>query len=83
MWDMVAVQFALVIVSLAVDMHKVEFVDQSVPLEQLQGSIDRAAIDAGIQLLRLAQSGPHRGVWWPFRPPAEWPAAAGSSGSRG
>ena len=53
--DMVAVQFALVIVSLAVDMHKVEFVDQSVPLEQLQGSIDRAAIDAGIQLLRLAQ----------------------------
>ena len=53
---MVALQLALVVVSLAVDVHQVEFVDQSLPLEQPQRAIDRAAIDAGIDFLRLAQN---------------------------
>jgi hypothetical protein len=36
-------------------MHQVEFVDQALSLEQLQRSINRAAIDTGIQLSRPAQ----------------------------
>ena len=53
--DVVALQFALVVVAFAVDVHQVEFVDQPLPLEQPQGAVDRAAVDAGIDLLRLAQ----------------------------
>ncbi len=45
----------LVVVPLAVDLHQVEFVNQTVPLEQLQRSVHRAAIDAGVYLLCLAQ----------------------------
>jgi hypothetical protein len=36
-------------------MHQVEFVNQTLPLEQPQGSINRAPIHAGVQLLGLAQ----------------------------
>jgi hypothetical protein len=52
--DMVAIQFALVVMTLAVDMHQVEFVDQALSLEQLQRSVNGAAIDTGIQLSRPA-----------------------------
>ncbi len=54
--DVVALQFALVVVTLAVDVHQVEFVDQALALQQLQGAVHRAAVDAGIDLLRLAQN---------------------------
>jgi hypothetical protein len=42
-------------VSLAVDVHQVELVNQTVPFKQLQGPVNRAAIHAGIQPLRPAQ----------------------------
>jgi hypothetical protein len=54
--NVVALQLALVVVSLAVDVHQVEFIDQPLPLEQSQRSVHRAAIDAGIQFLRLPQN---------------------------
>jgi hypothetical protein len=38
----------------AVDVHQVQFVNQTVALEQLQRPVHRAAIDAGIQLLAPA-----------------------------
>jgi hypothetical protein len=38
-----------------VDVHQVEFVNQTLPLEQPQGSIHRAPIHAGVQFLCLAQ----------------------------
>src|SRR5580704_491820 len=52
--DVVPVQLALVVVSLAVDVHQVEFVNQSMPLQQPQRPVHRAAIHARIQFLRLA-----------------------------
>lgn len=53
--DVVAVQFALVVVALAVDVHEVELVDQAVALEPLQGSEDGAVVDAGVEFLGLGQ----------------------------
>jgi hypothetical protein len=53
--DVIPVQLALVIMILAMDVHEVRFVDQPVPLQQLEGAADRAATHAGIQLLGLAQ----------------------------
>ena len=40
--DVVPVQLALVVVPLAVDVHQVELVNQTVPLQQLQRSVPRA-----------------------------------------
>jgi hypothetical protein len=53
--DVIAIQLALIIMPLSVDMHQIEFVNQSVALEQFQRAVDRAAVDAGVQFLRLAQ----------------------------
>ena len=53
---MVALQFAFVVVALSVDVHQVKFVDQPLPLQQSQGAVHRAAVDAGIDLLRLPQN---------------------------
>jgi hypothetical protein len=41
--------------SLAVNVHEIEFVNQPMPLQQPQRPVHSAAIHAGIQLLRLAQ----------------------------
>ncbi len=53
--DVVTVHFALVVVTFAVDVHQVKFVNQSVALQQLQGPVDGAAVDTGIELLRPAE----------------------------
>jgi hypothetical protein len=48
-------QLAFVVVAFAVEVHEVEFVDEPVALEQAQGAVDGAAIDAGIKALGFAQ----------------------------
>jgi hypothetical protein len=54
--NVVASQPALVVVAFAVDVHQVEFVDQAMALEQAQRAVDRAAVDAGVEFLRLAEN---------------------------
>lgn len=49
-------QLALVIMALAVEVHEIEFVDQSVTFEQAESAIHGAAIDTGVEALRLPQN---------------------------
>src|ERR1700689_3699973 len=44
----VAIGLGLVIVLLALDMHEIEFIDQSAILEQAESTIDGGTIDVGI-----------------------------------
>lgn len=44
----IAIGLGLVVVLLALNVHEIEFIDQSTILEQSEGSIDRGAIDVGI-----------------------------------
>jgi len=53
--DVILSQLALVVVAFAVDVHEVELVDEAVALEQTQGAIDGAAINAGIKALSFAK----------------------------
>lgn len=53
--DVVAVDLALVIMALAMNVHEIEFVDQAVALEQAQSPIDGAAVDTGIKFFRFAE----------------------------
>src|ERR1700686_1590253 len=46
--DVIPIQLALVVVTLAVDVHQIEFVNETVPLQQLQRPVDRAAIYARV-----------------------------------
>lgn len=52
---MVAVELALIVVAFAVDVHEIEFVDEAVALEELEGAVDGAAVDAGIEFLGFAK----------------------------
>src|SRR5271166_484223 len=54
--DVIASQPALVIMTFAVDVHQIELVNHPMPLEQPQSPVHRAAVYAGIDLLRLAQN---------------------------
>lgn len=54
--DVIFPQFPLIVMTLAVEVHKVEFVNEAVALEQAQGAIDRAAVDARIEALRFSQN---------------------------
>jgi hypothetical protein len=54
--DVIALQLALVIMALAIDVHQIEFVDQPLPLQQAKRSINRAAVDTRIKFLRLAKN---------------------------
>jgi hypothetical protein len=53
--NVVAIQLTFVVVAFAVDVHQVEFVNKPLAFQQLQGAVDSAAVDAGIDLARLAQ----------------------------
>jgi|HubBroStandDraft_1064217.scaffolds.fasta_scaffold271261_1 hypothetical protein len=48
----IAVGLGFVIVLLALDVHKIQFVDQPAILKQREGSVDRGAIDVGIMFPR-------------------------------
>jgi len=54
--NMIACQLALVVMPLAVDVHQIEFIDQALPFQQAQCAVDGAAVDGGIDPLRLAQN---------------------------
>ena len=43
--DVVAAQLALVVMTLAVDVHQIQLVDHALALQQVQGAVDGAAID--------------------------------------
>jgi len=51
----IPIQLALVGVDLAVDVYAIKLVNQSMTLQQLQSSVDDAAIHTGVQLLCPAQ----------------------------
>lgn len=53
--DVVTLGFSFVIVSLAMDVHEIEFIDQAMPLEQLESPVNRTAIDRRVEAPRLAQ----------------------------
>lgn len=53
---MILAELAFVVVSFAVQVHQVEFIDQSLPFEQSQRSVDSAAVNRWVRLLRLAQN---------------------------
>jgi len=53
--DVIAFQAPLVVMSLAIDVHQIEFVDHAVPFQKAKRAIDRTTVDAGVQFLRLAQ----------------------------
>jgi diacylglycerol kinase len=53
--NMVPLRASLVKMLLALHMHQVEFVNQAMPFQQIQGSIDRNSINAGIELARMAK----------------------------
>lgn len=50
---MISSQFAFVVMALAVQMHQVEFVDQSLALEEVQRPVDSTAIYGRIHSSRL------------------------------
>ncbi len=52
----IALRAALIEVSLALHVQQVQFIDQSLPLQQGQGAIDGDAVDRGIYLGSLAQN---------------------------
>jgi len=74
----------LVVVPLAVDLHQVEFVNQTVRLQQLQ-AFCTPCCDRRWRLpsVPCAGAGPHPGVWWLSPLPAEWRGAVGSCRFRG
>ena len=45
--DMVAIELTLVVMSLAVNVQEIEFVDQALALEELQRAVNGAAVDGG------------------------------------
>jgi len=53
--QMVILCFDLVIMLLAIEVHQIEFVDHAQLLKQLDGSVNRRAIDIGITLAGLPQ----------------------------
>jgi hypothetical protein len=53
---MIGAEFAFVVMALAVQMHQVEFIDQSLALEQVERPVDSAAIYGCIHSPRLAQN---------------------------
>ena len=53
---MVALQFSLVVMPLAVDVHQVQFVDESMALQQPKSAVYRAPVYARIDSLSLAQN---------------------------
>lgn len=53
--DVVALGPAFIKVFFALHVHKVEFIDQAVTLQQAEGAIDRHPIDTGIEFARPAQ----------------------------
>lgn len=54
--NVVALRAPLVVVLLALHMHEVEFVDQALALEQVNGAIDGDTIDLGVEFAGLAQN---------------------------
>ena len=54
--NMISPRSTFVIMSFAVDVHQVEFVNQSVPFEQPQRSVYRAAVNSRVEPLRLTQN---------------------------
>jgi hypothetical protein len=53
--NVVAAGFALVVVRPSFQVHQVEFIDQSMPLEKIDGSVEGAAIDGSIRILCTAK----------------------------
>ena len=53
---MIALWPALIEMFFALHMHQVEFIHQTIALQQLQGSIHRDPVDAGIDLPRMAKN---------------------------
>jgi hypothetical protein len=53
--EMIALGTALVEVLLPLHMHEIEFIHQAMAFEQAQGSIDRNAVDAGVNLSCFAK----------------------------
>jgi hypothetical protein len=54
--DVIALRAPLVEMLLALHVHEIEFVNQSVALQQLQGAVNRNSIDLGIKLPGMAQN---------------------------
>ena len=53
--DVIALRTPLVEVLLALHVHKIEFVNESMPLQELEGAVNGNAIDGGIKLAGMAQ----------------------------
>jgi len=54
--DVVSLRSTLVVMLLALQVHEIEFIDQAVALEEVQGPVDRYTVDLGINLARMAQN---------------------------
>ena len=53
--DVIAFQPPLVIMSLTIDVHQVEFVDHAMAFQEPKRAVDGTTVDAGVQFLCLAQ----------------------------
>src|SRR5947209_11682895 len=53
--NMILAKLAFIVVSFAIQVHQVKFVNQSLPLQQSESPIRRAAVDSRVCFLRLAQ----------------------------
>ena len=53
--DVISLRATLVIMLLALQMHEVEFIDESMALKQIEGAVDGNSIDVRIQSARLAK----------------------------
>jgi hypothetical protein len=53
--DVVSLRATLVVMFLALQMHEVEFIDESMALKQIEGAVDSNSIDVRIQSARLAK----------------------------
>src|SRR5262249_28059063 len=52
----IALQLAFIIMALAIDVHQIKLVDQTLSLQQAKRSINRAAVNTWIKFLRLAKN---------------------------
>jgi len=54
--NVIALRTAFVKMLFSLHVHQIEFVDQSVTLEQAEGAIDGNAVNSGIQFARVAEN---------------------------